>query len=64
MLQRATTVFSRFVGPAALTAAGRIGAGAVGMGEFKASFGRNTVLAATLLFALGLGVTGVARFFR
>src|SRR4051812_43778434 len=29
MLQRATTVFSRFVGPAALTAAGMIGAGAV-----------------------------------
>jgi Mn2+/Fe2+ NRAMP family transporter len=29
MLQRASTVFSRFVGPAALTAAGMIGAGAV-----------------------------------
>ena len=29
MLQRATTIFSRFVGPAALTAAGMIGAGAV-----------------------------------
>ena len=29
MLQRAQTVFSRFVGPAALTAAGMIGAGAV-----------------------------------
>ena len=29
MLQRATTVFSRFVGPAALTAAGMVGAGAV-----------------------------------
>ena len=29
MLQRATTVFSRFVGPPALTAAGMIGAGAV-----------------------------------
>ena len=29
MLQRATTVFTRFVGPAALTAAGMIGAGAV-----------------------------------
>jgi manganese transport protein len=29
MLQRATTTFSRFVGPAALTAAGMIGAGAV-----------------------------------
>ncbi len=29
MLMRATTVFSRFVGPAALTAAGMIGAGAV-----------------------------------
>jgi Mn2+/Fe2+ NRAMP family transporter len=29
MLQRATSVFSRFVGPAALTAAGMIGAGAV-----------------------------------
>ena len=29
MLQRATTAFSRFVGPAALTAAGMIGAGAV-----------------------------------
>src|SRR5690349_18084712 len=29
MLQRSTTVFSRFVGPAALTAAGMIGAGAV-----------------------------------
>jgi Mn2+/Fe2+ NRAMP family transporter len=29
MLQRTTTVFSRFVGPAALTAAGMIGAGAV-----------------------------------
>jgi Mn2+/Fe2+ NRAMP family transporter len=29
MLQRATTIFTRFVGPAALTAAGMIGAGAV-----------------------------------
>ena len=29
MLMRATTIFSRFVGPAALTAAGMIGAGAV-----------------------------------
>ena len=29
MLRRATTVFSRFVGPAALTAAGMVGAGAV-----------------------------------
>src|SRR5436190_23191307 len=29
MLQRATTVFSRFVGPAAWPAAGMIGAGAV-----------------------------------
>jgi len=34
------------------------------MGEFKAGLGRNAVLAVTLLFALGLGLTGVVRFFR
>jgi len=34
------------------------------MGEFKAGLGRNAVLAATLLFALGLGLTGLVRFLR
>jgi hypothetical protein len=34
------------------------------MGEFKAGVGRTLVLAVTLLFALGLGVTGVVRFLR
>jgi hypothetical protein len=34
------------------------------MGEFKAGVGRTFVLAVTLLFALGLGVTGVVRFLR
>ena len=34
------------------------------MGEFKAGLGRNAILAVTLLFALGLGVTGLVRFLR
>jgi hypothetical protein len=34
------------------------------MGEFKASFGRNAVLAVALSFALALGVTGLVRFLR
>ena len=34
------------------------------MGEFKAGLGRNVVLAVTLMFALGLGITGLVRFFR
>ena len=34
------------------------------MGEFKAGLGRNLVLAVTLLFALGLGLTGLVRYLR
>jgi manganese transport protein len=34
------------------------------MGEFKANTGRNLVLSVTLLFSLGLAITGVVRFFQ
>ncbi len=34
------------------------------MGEFRANTGRNVVLAITLLFALGLAIPGVVRFFQ
>jgi Mn2+/Fe2+ NRAMP family transporter len=34
------------------------------MGEFKANAARNLMLAVTLLFSLGLAITGVVRFFQ